>query len=136
MSPLSHDLLAKVEKKMKMLLGTTLQERRLFRRIKLKLVAEVSVTGEKETAPTDKVRILDISGNGVRFTSRNSEFYHVGQIIEISIRLPGKSGVKACMRGLGSVVRIQAEPAAGMPSLKNKEVAISLDTPLSFVRSI
>jgi len=118
-----------------MLLGTTPQERRLFNRIKIKLVAEVSVKGSKKEPRKDNVRLLDISGGGVRFASRNPEIYRIGQLVHISIHLPGKSEVSAFMKGWGKVVRIQTGTGAGTPPLRRKEIAITLETPLKFVRS-
>jgi len=118
-----------------MLLGTTPQERRLFKRIQLKLVAEVTVKGSRKEERKQNVRLLDISGGGVRFASRNAEIFHIGQLVHISIHLPGKSEVSAFMKGWGKVVRIQTATATGAPPLRRKEIAITLDAPLKFVRS-
>ncbi len=110
-------------------------ERRLFPRIESDFPAVVAVTDSKDLPQEDRVRLLDVSGGGVRFASR-SGIYQVGQRVRISIYLPATSDVKAFMQGLGTVVRVQKDTRTESPSQKKTEIAISLDTPLRLVRSL
>lgn len=115
---------------------TNPQERRLFPRIEVSFVADTSTLDTKDVQGGDRVRLLDISGSGVKFASRRWDVYSVGQKVRISIYLPGTSEVRAFMEGLGTVVRVQKGAGSDMPTERKKEIAITLDTPLRFVRGV
>lgn len=117
-------------------LETRPQDRRLFPRIEVNFLADTSTAGTQDAQPKgDRVRLLDVSGNGVKFSSRRGDAYRVGQKVLISIYLPATSEVKAFMAGQGTVVRVQRDAGPDAPPRKRKEVAITLDTPLRLVRA-
>ncbi len=109
-------------------------EKRLFARIGLDFMAVISIGNKQKTAYKDKVRLVDISGSGVKFTSSCPSIYNIGQIVSIAIDLPATSEVKALMNGVGRVVRIQPEVGNEISDQKTA-ISICLDTPLRLVRN-
>lgn len=110
-------------------------EKRLFDRLALNFRAVVSAGTDSEETGNDKVCLADISGGGLRFLSPNWGRYHIGQIVEVCIDLPGTGEVKASVRGVGRVVRIDT---AGRPEIgnapQNASIAVRLEVPMRLVR--
>ncbi|MEW5910646.1 MAG: hypothetical protein AB1659_12645 [Thermodesulfobacteriota bacterium] len=79
--------------------------------------------------------LVDISGGGVKFATTQGGFYHLDQMIEIRILFPEVGDVRARMRGLGKVVRLEPPDRSEIhdPSW-SMMVAITLDIPLRLER--
>lgn len=110
-------------------------EKRLFDRLALDFRAVVSAKTDTEGVRRDKVRLADVSGGGLRFLSQSWGRYHIGQMVEVCIDLPGTTDVRASIKGAGRVVRI--EPAGG-PEISNAPqyvaIAVRLEVPMRLVR--
>jgi hypothetical protein len=102
-------------------------DRRDFDRFPIEFTVEVVTQDSDGKKHKEQTVLMDISGGGARFITREAEQYFPGQLLEITIYLPGAEGVKAHMRGRATVVRV--DTSSGLPG-----VAIKLDTSLRFER--
>lgn len=110
-------------------------EKRLFKRKSLDFEADVFFCMEHGMGTVDRVVIVDISGSGVKFSTKQGDRYSLGAIVEIKIVLPEIGDVKAFMRGSGKVVRLELPVEATITDpLWNTVVAVNLDVPLRLER--
>jgi hypothetical protein len=110
-------------------------EKRQFNRKPIDFEADVFFCMEQGGAIVDRVVIVDISGSGVKFSTKQGDRYSLGAIVEIKIVLPEIGDVKAFMRGSGKVVRLELPVEATITDpLWNTVVAVNLDVPLRLER--
>jgi len=110
-------------------------DKRDFDRIPMEIGLEVSAEDNEENQFNEKTVLKDISGGGARFMTQLPGKYFPGQLLAVTIYLPGTSDVKARMRGKATVVRIY--PPCDSPfDGKSREtgIAVKLDTTLNFER--
>ena len=85
------------------------------------------------TNPEDTV-LKDISGEGARFTTRHSQRYYIGQVLDLVINMPGTKEVQARMKVTAVVLRIDsADRKNGEPD-QIASIALKMETPLHFER--
>jgi len=82
-------------------------DRRAFDRFPIEFEIEVTTENMEMEKYMEKVLLKNISGEGVKFVTRKTDKYALGQQLEISIYLPDNDEVKARMRGEATVVRIE-----------------------------
>jgi hypothetical protein len=102
-------------------------DRRDFDRFPIEFAVEVATKDSEGKEYRELTVLMDISGGGARFITREAEKYYPGQLLEMTICLPGTKGVKAHMRGMATVVRVDT-------SSGTSDVAVTLDTSLRFER--
>lgn len=109
---------------------------REFDRFSIDLALEVSATDSLGEKYNEKTELVQISGGGARFITRQADRYFIGQIVDVTIDMPGTTEVKATMKGTATVLRI--EPSS--PSDNGEEdqtvivIAIKFNTRLQFTR--
>lgn len=109
-------------------------DRRKFDRFPMEFILEVIAKDSKGNKFTDKTALKDISGEGAKFMTRQTNKYIPGQSLELTIFLPGTNDVKAQMRGKASVVRIETYRNKDIEESGVTAIALILDIPLSFER--
>ncbi len=100
-------------------------DRRSFDRFPIELEIEVTTEDMEMEKYKEKVLLKNISGEGVRFVTRQGNKYALGQQLEISIYLPENDEVKARMRGKATVVRIDP-PRSSRIREKSEEMGIAV----------
>jgi len=83
----------------------------------------------------DKAVLEDFSGGGAKFLTKKSDMYFPGQLLEITVFLPGTDEMKAHMKAKATVVRIDPSNDSEEDS-KNRasDIAIRFATHLNFER--
>jgi response regulator RpfG family c-di-GMP phosphodiesterase len=108
-------------------------EKRDFDRFSIELEIEVSGKDSAGKIFREKTVLKDASGGGVSFLSRSVEYYSAGQLLELTIFLPGAPNLFALFVGAAKVVRI-IQPTD--PDLKLADqiprIAVKLDNPMQF----
>lgn len=108
---------------------------REFDRFPMELVLEVSAEDIKGNKYKDEVVLNDISGGGAKFMTQQAGKYFPGQLLEMTICLPGTDDVKACMRAKATVVRVEAFSNSGIgEKSQGIGIAVELAFPLDFER--
>ena len=110
-------------------------ERRGFERIPIDFSLGVygeDVDGKKFE---DKAVLKDVSGGGAKFLTQKSDIYFSGQLLKLTIFLPGTGDVEAHMKTKATVVRID-QPTDSEKENKNRRccIAVRFDTRLIFER--
>ena len=100
-------------------------DRRAFDRFPIEFEIEVTTEDMEMEKYKEKVLLKNISGEGVKFVTRQADKYAIGQQLEISIYLPENDEVKARMRGKATVVRIDP-PRSSRIREKNEEMGIAV----------
>lgn len=100
-------------------------DRRAFDRFPIEFEIEVTTEDMEMEKYKEKVLLKNISGEGVKFVTRQVDKYSLGQQLEISIYLPENDEVKARMRGKATVVRIDP-PRNSRIREKNEEMGIAV----------
>jgi len=72
-------------------------DRRKFDRFPIDFVLEVYSEDVEGKKFKDKPVLEDISGEGAKFLTQNSDMYFPGQLLEITVFLPGTDEVEAHM---------------------------------------
>jgi hypothetical protein len=102
-------------------------DRRDFDRFPIEFTVKVATEDSDGKEYEEQTVLMDISGAGARFITREAEKYFPGQLLEMTICLPGTKGIKAHMRARATVVRVDA-------SSGTSDVAVKLDESLRFER--
>jgi hypothetical protein len=111
------------------------KERREFHRFPLELLVTVSAQDRDGETYEEKTRLKEISGGGARFITRHREKYFQGQQLEMKIYLPGTDDIRAHMKGIATVSRIQDfDSPEGEKEPAETHVAAMFISPLRFVR--
>ena len=110
-------------------------ERRQFERHPAGFAIAVEASDKNGQVFQDRGILEDMSGVGFRFNSRLVDRYFVGQVLDVTIVLPGTDEVRGQMKGRATVVRVgrqkdRAEEGQGPRTI----VAVQLDTVLRFER--
>ncbi len=110
-------------------------DRRSFDRFMLEFVLEVSAADNEGKRFNENTVLQNISGGGAKFITKQTDKYFLGQLLEMTIYLPGTGDVKAYMNGKATVVRIDPSSNSGIGK-KNREIglAVKLEAPLYFER--
>ena len=113
------------------------QDRRAFDRFPIEFEIDVTIDNVEMAKHKEKALLINISGEGVKFVTRKTDKYFLGQELEISINLPGNHDVKARMRGTATVVRIDPPINSSIPE-KNEEmgIAVKINNRLYFERLV
>jgi len=111
-------------------------ERRNFDRFAIEFALNVNAEDAEGKTFNEKTVLKNVSGEGACFVTRQAERYFLGQLLDMTIFLPGTSEVNAFMKGKGNVVRIDQFNNSGAGE-KNREIniAVKFDAPLNFERS-
>lgn len=110
-------------------------DQREFKRFQVELSLDVSGENTKGEKFTENAILENISGGGAQFMSRQADKYYPGQSLEITIYLPGTVEVKACMRGLATVVRIDSQNDSGLDDKSRRTgIAVAIKGRLRFER--
>lgn len=108
----------------------TTSDKREFERLPVDFVLEVSAQDINGKGFRDAGVLNDVSGEGGKFLTRNIEQYYQGQLLAVSIVLPGTGHVSAHMKTKASVIRIEPADETGNVST----VAVRFKTHLTFER--
>ena len=100
-------------------------DRRAFDRFPIEFEIEVTTEDMEMGKYKEKVLLKNISGEGVKFTTRKADKYALGQQLEISIYLPENDEVKARMKGKATVVRIEP-PSNSRLEDESEEMAVAV----------
>jgi len=112
-------------------------DRREFERISIGFVLEVLAEDFEGNSYTDRAVLQDVSGGGAKFVTKQREKYFPGQILEISIHLPGTDEVKAYMKGKATVVRINStDDPRKRETGRRTRIAVKFENPLHLERLI
>ena len=110
-------------------------DRRDFDRYPLEFVTEVTAQDSEGKKYREKTVLKNISGGGARFITQQASKYFTGQLLEMTIHLPGTTAANASMRGKATVVRIDPSSNSGIgEKSRGMEIAVRLDSPLHFER--
>jgi hypothetical protein len=111
-------------------------ERRDFDRFAIEFVLDVDAKDAEGKIFNEKTVLKNISGGGACFVTRQAGRYFLGQLLDMTIFLPGTSEVNAFMKGKGNVVRIDQFNNSGTGEKNRKiSIAVKFDTLLNFERS-
>jgi len=105
-------------------------EKREFERLPFDLNLKVSAKDIHGKRFRDAGVLNDVSGEGAKFSTQNIEQYYPGQMLAVSIVLPGIDHVSAHMKTKASVTRIEPGDETGNAST----VAVRFKTHLTFER--
>jgi len=81
-------------------------ERREFERLPIEFVLEVYSEDVEGKKFEEKAVLGDVSGGGAKFLTKKSDMYFPGQLLEITVFLPGTDEMEAHMKAKATVVRI------------------------------
>ena len=109
--------------------------RREFERFPVEFEIEVAAENKKDKRFKEKTTLIDITGGGAKFMTQQGDEYYPGQILDITVHLPGTDDVRACMKGEAEVVRIDSpDPSEQKVKSKGVRIAVKIDIPLHFER--
>lgn len=107
-----------------------LEEKREFERFLIGLSVHLSTVDGDGNTYIEKTRLKEVSGGGARFTTRQAGRYFPGQVMQITIDLPGIEDVKAHMMGKATVVRVVKDNK----DTQETDIAVSFSHRLAFFR--
>jgi len=109
--------------------------KREFERLPIDFVLEVYSEDVEGIKFEDKAVLKDVSGEGAKFLTQNSDMYFPGQLLNVTILLPGTDEMEAHMKAKATVVRIDPSNDSEKDS-KNRasDIAIRFATHLNFAR--
>ena len=110
-------------------------DRRYFNRFPISFLMEVSATDSEGKKYRENTVLKNISGEGAKFTAKQTGKYFIGQALELTIYLPSSAEVKARMRAKANVIRL--DPSSDSKIDRKSQminIAIKFDTPLHFER--
>jgi len=81
-------------------------DKREFERLTIDFVLEVYSEDVEGKKFEDKADLKDVSGGGAKFLTQKFDMYFPGQLLEITIFLPGTDEMEAHMKAKATVVRI------------------------------
>jgi len=108
-------------------------ERRKSERYIIGFSLEVSAQDLAGKKYREKTVLKNICRDGAQFVTKLSNKYYLGQVLEITLHLPGTDEVNAQMTGKATVLRID-QPDKSQINHEGKEiaVAIKIDSPFYF----
>jgi len=111
-------------------------DKREFERFPIEFVLEVLAEDEGGHKFNDRAVLEDVSGGGAKFLTKKSDMYFPGQLLEITILLPGTDEMGACMKAKAIVVRIDASNDSEQDN-NNPEscIAVKFETHLNLMVS-
>jgi len=111
------------------------EERRAFTRFPIELLVEISAEYGESYTYYEETNLQEISGGGAKFITDEVDRYFPGQVLNVTIYLPGSDRVRAHMKGKATVVRI--DQLSGSEANADSEmvgVAIRFSSRLNFSR--
>jgi hypothetical protein len=110
-------------------------DKRKFNRFTIEFAMEVSSKDIEGNEYRDTTDLKDISGGGIKFITKQKDRYFLGQLLEITIHLPGTKEVKFSMSGKANVIRIDSSDRSGIDKKSlTASIATKLVTQLSIER--
>jgi hypothetical protein len=109
-------------------------DNRAFPRLRTDFVMEVVAEAPSGGKCVDRALLWDVSGGGAKFMTEDARGYFPGQAIEIAICLPGTSDTGACMKGKGTVLRVESSIAKDGKKTNQAAIAIRINEPLHLER--
>jgi len=108
------------------------EKQREFERYPLDFL--VKITGESRTGESfsDCGRMSNISGNGLCFATDHSDWYALGQILEIHVCLPGTDELHASMASDARVIWIRFPSQEKDVEEENALVGMAMDGCMAF----
>jgi len=108
-------------------------DKRKFNRFPIDFVLEVSAESIEGKKFLDKASLKDVSGEGVKFLTQKSDMYFPGQLLGITIFLPGTDEIEAHMKAKAIVVRIDPPNNSEKDNKsRGRDIAIKFETRLNF----
>ena len=83
-------------------------DKRQFDRFRIDFVLKVYALNVDGKKFEDVAGLEDISGEGAKFLTQKSDMYFPGQLVKITILLPGTDEMEAYMKAKGIVVRVDS----------------------------
>jgi len=112
----------------------TKSDKRAFQRFQVEFEADVTARDLKAEIFQDRALLQDISGEGAKFITQQSQRYYIGQLLDLAIYMPGTKEVRACMKVTARVLRMDsAGTKTGGPD-NELSIALKLETLLHFER--
>jgi hypothetical protein len=111
------------------------EERRNFKRFPLDFGVEILSKDHHGRIQKETALLKDVSGEGVCFISERPQRYVLGQLLDLSIILPGTKKIAASMKASGTVVRMDVSRQGERLGCSRKaKIAVRLESPLNFER--
>jgi len=108
-------------------------DKRGFDRFHMDFVLEVYSEDVEGKKFEDKAILEDISGGGAKFLAQKSDMYFPGQLLEITIFLPGTDEMEAHMKAKATVVRIDPPDDSEKDNKsRGRDIAIKFETRFNF----
>lgn len=109
--------------------------KREFERLPIDFVLEVYSEDVEGIKFEDKAVLKDVSGGGANFLTKKPDMYFQGQLLDITILLPGTDEMETHMKARAIVARIAPSNDSEKDS-KNRagDIAIRFATHLNFAR--
>jgi len=110
-------------------------DKRKYCRSPLDFILEVFAESIEGTIFEDKAVLEDISGEGAMFLSEKPDMYFTGQLLNLTILLPGTEEMEAHMKAKAIVVRIDLSNVLGKDSKSYAHfIAVKFKAHLNFER--
>jgi hypothetical protein len=116
---------------------TKASDKRKFNRFTIDFMLTVYAEDNEGKRFEDKTSLNDVSGEGAKFLTHKYERYFLGQVLEISIILPGTDEIEAYMKAKATVVRI--DPPSGLAKdqeSQRRSIAVKFETHLNFQKMV
>lgn len=112
-------------------------DKRKFNRFSIDFMLAVYAEDSEGKRFEDKTDLNDVSGEGAKFLTQKYDRYFLGQLLEITIFLPGTDEMEAYMRAKATVVRIdQPYDSAKDQESQQRSIAIKFETHLNFEKVV
>lgn len=113
-------------------MGNT-SDKRKFNRSSIDFILAVYAEDGEGKRFEDKADLSDVSGEGAKFLTQKYDKYFLGQVLDLTIFLPGTQEMEAYMTVKAIVVRIDPpNSSAKDPERKGRGVAVQFETHLNF----
>jgi len=111
-------------------------DKRKFERLPIDFVLEVYSEDAEGKKFEDKAVLEDVSGGGAKFLTKKSDMYFPGQLLEITVFLPGTDEMGAHMKAKATVVRIDpSNDSEKNNKSRGLSIAVKFETRLNFARA-
>jgi len=111
-------------------------DKREFKRLPIDFVLEVFSEDVEGKKFEDKSVLEDVSGGGANFLTQKSDMYSPGQLLEITILLPGTDEMEAYMKAKAIVVRIDPSNNSEKNNKSPEDcISVKFETPLNFEKT-
>ena len=112
----------------------TKSDKRAFERFQVEFEADVTARDLKAEIFQDRALLIDISGEGAKFVTQQSQRYYIGQLLDLVIYMPGTKDVRACMKVTATVLRMDSDGTKTGGPHHGTSIALKLEAPLHFER--